>query len=453
MTKRSFRSIVIAMGVVALLGMSLVHFDSFAAAQSNKKTRAGSPSKSTKADLPLSRDRVQPSGDEPKSGSQLSTDATDKSLVSSVRFISTARYTRVLLDLSKDAKYEIHQLEGDKSKGLAPRTYVDISGARLVTNSKEPVAVGDRLLRQIRVGQYSDDVVRVVLDLTDDSGSYDISLLPDLYRLVIHIQPERTGETVNSGGHKPVISKPVIAATAKKKQPAKATVPGIRKIVLDPGHGGKDPGAIGVGGVAEKDLVLSIAKKLAVKLTRELGIEVILTRKDDRYVPLEDRTATANAEDADLFVSLHMNASPNLEARGLETYYLDNTNDEASIRLAARENSTSRKNISDLQFILSDMMQNVKLEDSISLAHHLQGAAVSGMARKMSDVKDLGVKKALFYVLVGARMPSVLVEMFFITNRVEGRAMNDEGHQDAMVDALLEGIRKYNQGTVATKTL
>jgi N-acetylmuramoyl-L-alanine amidase len=446
MTRRSFRYMAIALGVVALLGMSLVHFDSFAAAQSNKETRAVSPGKSTKADMPSAR-RAQ-STEEPKTDSELSPSPTDKSLVSSVRFISTSRYTRVLLDLSKEAKYEIHRLEGNKSKGLAPRTYIDISGAQLLANSKEPLAVGDRLLRQIRVGQYSDDVVRVVLDLADDSTAYDISLLPDLYRLVIHIQPQPTGETVKSGA-----DKPVIRTTAKTKQAAKTTVPGIRKIVLDPGHGGKDPGAIGVGGVAEKDLVLSIAKKLAVKLTRELGIEVILTRKDDRYVPLEDRTATANAEDADLFVSLHMNASPNLEARGLETYYLDNTSDEASIRLAARENSTSRKNISDLQFILSDMLQNGKLEDSISLAHHLQGAVVSGMSRKMSDVKDLGVKKALFYVLVGARMPSVLVEMFFITNRVEGRAMNDEGHQDAMVDALLEGIRKYNQGTVATKTL
>jgi N-acetylmuramoyl-L-alanine amidase len=448
MTIRDLRYITIATGIVALLGMFLLHFDSLAAAQSNKKTRAASPGKSTKVDPPSPRDGVQSSSDDLKLDSQLSSEPADKSLISSVRFISTARYTRVLLDLSKEAKYEIHRLEGDKSKGLASRTYIDISGARLVTNSKEPVAVGDRLLRQIRLGQYTDNVVRVVLDLTDDNGRYDISLLPDLYRLVIHIQPERTGETVNPGA-----DKPVIRATAKTKQPGKPAVSGIRKIVLDPGHGGKDPGAVGVGGVAEKDLVLSIAKKLAVKLKREMGIEVILTRKDDRYVPLEDRTATANAEDADLFVSLHMNASPNLEARGLETYYLDNTSDEASIRLAARENSTSRKNISDLQFILSDMMQNVKLEDSISLAYHLQGAAVSGMSRKMSDVKDLGVKKALFYVLVGARMPSVLVEMFFITNRVEGRAMNDEGHQDAMVDALLEGIRKYNQGTVATKTL
>ena len=119
----------------------------------------------------------------------------------------------MLLDLSKEAKYEIHRLEGNKSKGLAPRTYIDISGAQLLTNSKEPLAVGDRLLRQIRVGQYSDDVVRVVLDLADDSTAYDISLLPDLYRLVIHIQPQPTGETVKSGA-----DKPVIRTTAKTKQ-------------------------------------------------------------------------------------------------------------------------------------------------------------------------------------------------------------------------------------------
>ena len=148
-----------------------------------------------------------------------------------------------------------------------------------------------------------------------------------------------------------------------------------------------------------------------------------------------------------------MNASPNAEARGIETYYLDNTTDEAAIRLAARENRTSRRNISDLQFILSDMMQNVKLEDSITLAHRLQGALVGGMSRIMADVKDLGVKKALFHVLVGARMPSVLVEMFFITHRIEGAAMGQERYQDAMVDALYEGIEKYGQTNIMAKTL
>ena len=238
-----------------------------------------------------------------------------------------------------------------------------------------------------------------------------------------------------------------------RKAEAPAPASGLRKIVLDPGHGGKDPGAIGVGGAAEKDLVLGVAKKLARKLRAELGVKVVLTRSDDRYVPLEDRTALANGEDADLFISLHMNASPNVEARGVETYYLDNTTDEAAIRLAARENRTSRRNISDLQFILSDMMQNVKLEDSITLAHRLQGALVGGMSRIMADVKDLGVKKALFHVLVGARMPSVLVEMFFITHRIEGAAMGQERYQDAMVDALYQGIEKYGQTNIIAKTL
>jgi N-acetylmuramoyl-L-alanine amidase len=161
----------------------------------------------------------------------------------------------------------------------------------------------------------------------------------------------------------------------------------------------------------------------------------------------------ANSEDADLFISLHVNASPNSEARGIETYYLDNTTDEAAIRLAARENRTSRRNISDLQFILSDMMQNMKLEDSITLAHRVQGALVGGMTKVMGDVKDLGVKKALFHVLVGARMPSVLVEMFFISNPVEARAMSQDSYQDAMVEAIYEGIQKFGQTNLMAKTL
>jgi N-acetylmuramoyl-L-alanine amidase len=227
----------------------------------------------------------------------------------------------------------------------------------------------------------------------------------------------------------------------------------IRKIVLDPGHGGKDPGAIGIGGLAEKDIVLSVAKKLAARLRREMGMEVILTRKDDRFVALENRTAIANAEDADLFVSLHVNASPNPEARGIETYYLDNTSDEAALRLAARENGTPKKNVSDLQFILSDMTQNMKLEDSITLAHRLQGSLVGGMTNVMGEVRDLGVKKALFHVLVGARMPSVLVEMFFITNRHEAQTMGQEEAQNAMVDALMQGIQKYAQSTLMARTL
>jgi N-acetylmuramoyl-L-alanine amidase len=272
-------------------------------------------------------------------------------------------------------------------------------------------------------------------------------------------RPEATNakpEPANERSASVEIARPA-ASPAKdvKPRPKELNGPmaGLKKIVLDPGHGGKDPGAIGIQGVAEKDIVLKVAKKLAARLKKDLGVQVVLTRSDDRFIRLEDRTAIANKEDADLFISLHMNASPNGEAKGLETYYLDNTTDEASLRLAARENSTSTANVSDLQFILSDMTQNMKLEDSVTLAHRLHDSLLTSMAPKLGDVRDLGVKKALFYVLVGARMPSVLLEMFFITNRNEGRAMSQDSYQDTVVDALFEGIQKYGETVLTAKTL
>ena len=374
--------------------------------------------------------------------------------ITGLRFISTKEQTRVMLDLSRQSQFNVGQLEEDPSQRLPPRIYIDIQGAQLALTSNEPLTVGDSALRQVRVGQYSGDVVRVVLDM-NELRAHNAFMTTDPIRLVIDIFNRS-----ESGAQAPVkesSGKPETAARRPVAQTKKAVIAapagGLRKIVLDPGHGGKDPGAIGIGGVAEKDLVLSIAKKLARKIKAEMGVQVVLTRDDDSYVPLEDRSAKANSEDADLFISLHMNASPNSEARGIETYYLDNTTDEAAIRLAERENRTSRRNISDLQFILSDMTQNMKLEDSITLAHRLQGALVGGMAGVMADVKDLGVKKALFHVLVGARMPSVLVEMFFITNRVEGRAMSRNRYQDAMVEALYEGIQKFGQSNLMAKTL
>jgi len=285
-----------------------------------------------------------------------------------------------------------------------------------------------------------------VIDMTN-LREHNVFLLPDPYRLVIDIQGQKTGGAVAA------VEKGQRRAPAPAVKANQNHGPAIRKIVLDPGHGGKDPGAISSSGIAEKDIVLAVAKKLATKLRKEMGATVVLTRTDDRFIPLEERTAIANAEEADLFVSLHMNASPNPEARGLETYYLDNTNDEASIRLAARENGTSRKQISDLQFILSDMIQNMKLEDSINLAHRLHHSLVANLSNGFTEVKDLGVKKALFYVLVGARMPSVLVEMFFISNKDEAHAMSQEGYQVAVVDALFDGILKYNKTTLAGKTL
>jgi N-acetylmuramoyl-L-alanine amidase len=420
-----------------------------------------------------------------------SSSGSEKPRLTGVTFVSTISYTRVALDVSRQVRYEIHQLPGDPAKGLPPRIYIDIFGAQLGMDGKEAVKVDDGVVRQVRVGQFSPEVVRAVIEVTN-VRDHKLFELAEPYRLVIDVQGQKNTETlasversktppaITSQGQKknevvasvepskPIIppspveqnktvtpalpverSKPVPSAVKETKPP----MVGIRKIVLDPGHGGKDPGAIGVDGVAEKDIVLKIAKKLAARIRKDPGVQVVLTRKDDRFVSLEDRTAIANAEDADLFISLHMNAASSGEARGLETYYLDNTTDEASMRLAASENSTSRRNISDLQFILSDMTQNMKLEDSVTLAHRLHDSLVGSMSQKLGEVKDLGVKKALFYVLVGARMPSVLLEMFFITNKSEGRAMQQEDYQDSVVEALYDGIQKYQESTLAAKTL
>lgn len=390
------------------------------------------------------RSSGRPAREEKSQASKVGGIAAEKSRLTAVRFLSSKSYTRVMMDLSHEARFETHRLKEDAANKLPPRIYVDIHGARLAMDSKEPIPVGDGLLRQVRVGQFNPDVVRVVLDMSS-LRSHNTFMLPDPYRLVIDIQgQENAGRLASVQKNKPA------APPARAPKPA---VSAIRKIVLDPGHGGKDPGAIGVDGIAEKDIVLSVAKKLAKKLTREMGVQVVLTRKSDSFVPLEQRTAIANAEDADLFLSLHMNAAASGDAKGLETYYLDNTSDEASLRLAARENGTARTDVSDLQFILSDMTQNMKLEDSISLAHRLHGSLVSSMSKKMGAVKDLGVKKSLFYVLVGARMPSVLVEMFFITNKSEGRAMGRESYQNAIVDALYDGIQQYGESALAAKTL
>jgi N-acetylmuramoyl-L-alanine amidase len=366
--------------------------------------------------------------------------------LTAVRLVASEQGTRILMEVSRPVRYEVGRLPEDAARGLPPRIYVDIAATTLAMESQAPILGQDGTLKQVRVGQFNQDTVRVVLDM-NAPREYSAFLLPEPFRVVLELR----GAAANP---------PLVATRSKGRQPAAASVPGpkpdvtgIRKIVLDPGHGGKDPGAIGPGGISEKEVVLSVAKKLAAKLTKEMGSEVVLTRADDRFIPLEDRTAIANAQDADLFISLHMNASPNGESRGVETYYLDNTTDEASIRLAARENATSRKNVSDLQFILSDMTQNMKLDDSVALAHRLQGALVATAGNHLRDIRDLGVKKALFYVLVGARMPSVLVEMFFITNRDEAQAMSQGRFQDSVVDSLYNGIQQYNHSVLAAKTL
>jgi N-acetylmuramoyl-L-alanine amidase len=220
-------------------------------------------------------------------------------------------------------------------------------------------------------------------------------------------------------------------------------VPALRRIVVDAGHGGRDPGADGPNKILEKNVVLKFAKKLAKRLEEEIGCEVILTRDRDVYLRLEERTAIANQVNADLFVSIHANASRSRKVHGIETYYLNFSKNDKAAAVAARENGTSLKQVGDLELILFDLMANAKLNESSRLANDIQSSLTKKLKRHYSPLRDLGVRQGPFYVLLGATMPSVLVEIGFISNyRGEKRLTNKTYHARA-VEGIVSGVRKY----------
>jgi N-acetylmuramoyl-L-alanine amidase len=216
----------------------------------------------------------------------------------------------------------------------------------------------------------------------------------------------------------------------------------VRKVVIDAGHGGHDSGAIGPTGVQEKTIALAIAKKVASDLSRQ-GLEVVLTRDDDTFVRLEDRAKIANRAHADLFISIHCNSAPSRSLRGIETYTLNTSSDHYSIRLAARENSSSEKGVSDLQFILADLATKANTEESTRLASSVQHNLVSELSAHYSGVKDLGTKQALFYVLIGTKMPSILVETSFLSNKTDEKRLASSSYQGKVAQAIADGVDDF----------
>ncbi|MFP2925476.1 N-acetylmuramoyl-L-alanine amidase [Pyxidicoccus sp. 3LG] len=238
-----------------------------------------------------------------------------------------------------------------------------------------------------------------------------------------------------------------LKAVAKQSRSAELTLAEqlglkVRRVVIDPGHGGHDTGAIGKGGTREKDVALSVSKKLAEEL-REKGLEVVLTRDDDRFIRLEDRAKFANAEHGDLFISVHCNAAASRKLRGVETYTLNTSADRYSIRLAARENESSEKGISDLQFILADLATKANTEESSRLANQVQRSLVSGLSRKYTGIKDLGHKEALFYVLLGVKMPAILVETSFLSHPDEEERLSSDAYQTELAKAIAHGVEEF----------
>ncbi len=373
--------------------------------------------------------------------------------VNNIKYWSTPDYTRVVVYADSKVSFKETFLK-EKDGDQPPRLFLDISGSKLNRELMQPISINDGLLKAARAGQFDLNTVRVVLDI-ESIDSYKIFALEDPYRIVIDVSGEkREGESDQIGQ--------IISKSDKAFKPATAVVPvakkpepnpslaqqlglGIKRIVVDPGHGGHDPGAIGYGGMKEKDVVLDVGRRLRKILTEELGVEVIMTRDTDIFIPLEERTAIANTSGADLFVSLHCNASRNKKAGGIETYSLNFATDEESMMLAARENATTTKNISDLQAILNDLMLNSKVNESSKLARYVQSSLLDILFDNGDRPKDRGVKQAPFYVLVGAQMPSILVEMSFITNKEEARKLSDEKFQRTVAESIADGVRKYSE--------
>ena len=345
-----------------------------------------------------------------------------------IRHTSVPDYTRVIITLSARADYKHFRVAANQAHDRPDRIVIDFSPTRLDPNLREPIPVDDGLLKRIRTGQFSPTTARVVLDL-EQIESYTAFPLYSPYRLIIDVKGKSRKTEVD--------------------QPAEqAPAPQPYRIMIDPGHGGRDPGAVGIGGLKEKTVVLAISKRLGKKLESRLPVKVFYTRERDVFIPLEERTAQANAVDADLFISIHANASKNPQTQGVETYHLNNTNDRATIRLANFENGLQHLRQppqvgSELSEIVSDMIHNDKLEGSIILAHALQDSIMTQVAKRHSKVRNLGVKKGPFYVLVGAHMPCVLAEVSFLTHRVQGQLLRSSAYREAIAEGLFNGIARF----------
>lgn len=370
-------------------------------------------------------------------------------VVTEMRHWSNPDYTRVAITANCEVRFETHQIKQHPDDVLPSRIYLDIPGAR-VGSGLHDLKIADELLKTARVGQYKPDVVRVVLDV-DRIKEYKVFSLSDPFRIIIDVKGNRPLEFKNL--KEQIHAAPATSPEAKvpgglrekplPKQSASFKPGKIRRIVVDPGHGGHDPGAVGAGGTQEKDVVLSIGRKLAEKIRDELGIDVVMTRSTDVFIPLEERTAIANKVNADIFVSVHANASLNRNASGIETYYLNLAKTEKAAQLAARENGTSLEKVSLLQAILFDLMANYKLNDSAHLADEVQKALYKKINGHYSGTRNLGVKQGPFYVLVGATMPSILVETAFISNEDEEARLKDPAFLDRSAEGILDGIKAY----------
>ncbi|WP_320171819.1 N-acetylmuramoyl-L-alanine amidase [Maridesulfovibrio sp.] len=368
----------------------------------------------------------------------------------SVRYTSSETYTRVVLDLDEEVSFRYNLLNPNQSVNRPHRLYIDLENTILGKGVHKATQVADGILKDIRSAQRDPRTTRVVLDF-NSMQDYKIFPLENPFRLVVDVQAPEEGKAAEALA--PVQAKRNTPSKPQKYKPPKGSknMAGelleqlgltFKTIMIDPGHGGKDPGA-SANGLKEKDINLRFAKILAAKL-KKAGFSVLYTRSTDVFIPLEERTAMANVKKADMFISIHCNAHRSSKINGLETYTLNLARNRNAVRVAARENAISAKRISDLQVILTDLMLNSKMKESKDLATSIHTDSLASIRKKWS-VKDQGVREAPFYVLMGAKMPSVLIELGYLTNRTEAGRLNSDKYLSRIADGIVNGVLEYKK--------
>lgn len=405
--------------------------------------------------------------------------------VVSVRNWTVKDYTRVVIETTGETSYKYATLppEGDRKH---PRMYIDILNAVKSDDVSDYMDSKSLLLKGVRAAQNTPDTVRVVIDMEailkdkvftmDNPFRIIVDLVGTEYSKKDDKQPEderiakisreelekeeknltqkqkelkeikKTAKEDNKfekDDKKIVGKKKTVCPVKGKLSLAQQLGLCVGTIVIDPGHGGKDPGAIGSSGLQEKDIVLRLSKYLREELEKQGFSDIHFTRSSDKFLPLEERTAIANAKKADLFISVHVNAEPQSIARGIETYFLNFATDESAMRTAALENAVSTKKIAQLKDILNDIITNNKIDESKRLAGFVQKSMVKNAKKKNKTVKDHGVKQAPFFVLIGAQMPAVLVEVSFISNQHDEKLLSDNTYLRLLARGIADGVKNY----------
>jgi N-acetylmuramoyl-L-alanine amidase len=413
--------------------------------------------------------------------------------VTAVRHWAVSDVTRVAIEISGEFTFRSDRLHNPE------RVYFDILHARPYIEGHRVYSqeVGDALLKRIRVAETNPGVSRIVLEL-GERVELSSSQLSNPYRLILELRPgaatstpaiaaPAVAETVPvpppvapakapvSKDPPAVVKTPVVSASAEQvtaepsktqlgKRPAvshseigraaKRSSSGdisltrtlglkLGRVVIDPGHGGHDQGTQGPRGLLEKDVVLDVSRRLGKLIESRLGAEVVLTRTDDTFVPLEGRTALANEKKADLFLSVHANSSPQPRVAGIETFYLNITGAKDAMDVAARENASSQKSVFELADLIQTIARHDKAEESREFAGRIQAALYSFSARNVPGSKDRGVKTAPFVVLIGAKMPSVLAEIGFLSNTREESLLRKPAYRQKLAEALYRGVSRY----------